>query len=76
MFSFSGTIADNLRWGNPQATQEELVHACRLACADEFIKAFRTGMRPTLSRAAPMSPAAEAAAVHRPGPVEKPGFSF
>ena len=40
---FSGTIADNLRWGNPQATQEELVHACRLACADEFIQSFPDG---------------------------------
>ena len=40
---FSGTIADNLRWGNPNATQEELVHACRLACADEFIQSFPQG---------------------------------
>lgn len=40
---FSGTIADNLRWGNPQATQEELEHACRLACADEFIQGFPQG---------------------------------
>ena len=40
---FSGTIADNLRWGNPQATQEELVHACRLACADEFSLSFPDG---------------------------------
>ena len=35
---FSGTIADNLRWGNENATDEELVKACRLACADEFIQ--------------------------------------
>lgn len=40
---FSGTIADNLRWGNPQATQEELVRVCRLACADEFIQRFPEG---------------------------------
>ena len=37
---FSGTIKDNLRWGNPDATDEELVHACQLACADEFIQSF------------------------------------
>ncbi len=34
---FSGTILDNLRWGNPDATDEECVEACRAACADEFI---------------------------------------
>lgn len=35
---FSGTILDNLRWGNEQATLEECKHACRLACADTFIE--------------------------------------
>ena len=35
---FSGTIKDNLRWGDPDATDEELVHACKLAQADEFIQ--------------------------------------
>ena len=34
---FSGTILDNLRWGNPDATDEECVEACKAACADEFI---------------------------------------
>ena len=37
---FSGTIKDNLRWGNAQATDEEIVHACKLAQADEFIQLF------------------------------------
>ena len=37
---FSGTIKDNLRWGNANATDEEMIHACRLACADEFIQSF------------------------------------
>ena len=38
---FSGTIKDNLRWGNSNATDEEMIHACRLACADEFIQSFQ-----------------------------------
>ena len=37
---FSGTILDNLRWGNSEATYEECVRACKLACADEFIQRF------------------------------------
>jgi ATP-binding cassette subfamily B protein len=37
---FSGTIKENLRWGNPDATDEEMVHACKLAHADEFIQNF------------------------------------
>ena len=40
---FSGSIKENLRWGNPHATDEELVHACRLACADDFIQSFPDG---------------------------------
>ncbi|MBS5333922.1 MAG: ABC transporter ATP-binding protein [Firmicutes bacterium] len=40
---FSGTIAENLRWGNELATDDELRHACRLACADEFVESFEDG---------------------------------
>ena len=40
---FSGTIAENLRWGNRNATQEQLEEACRLAQADEFIRSFPDG---------------------------------
>ena len=37
---FSGTIKENLRWGKEDATDEEIMHACTLACADEFIETF------------------------------------
>lgn len=40
---FSGTIADNLRWGNEHATMDEIKEACRDACADEFISGFPDG---------------------------------
>ncbi len=40
---FSGTIKQNLRWGNKDATDEELREACHLACADEFIESFPDG---------------------------------
>lgn len=40
---FSGTIYENLRWGDKNATDEECRHACRLACADEFIDRFPDG---------------------------------
>ena len=37
---FSGTIKDNLRWGNESATDEDMIRVCKLACADEFIQSF------------------------------------
>lgn len=40
---FSGTIKENLRWGNKEATDEEIIHACKLACADEFVSQFPDG---------------------------------
>ena len=40
---FSGSIKENLRWGNPEATEEEMIHACRLACAHDFIVSFPDG---------------------------------
>jgi len=40
---FSGTIKENLRWGDPNATDEEMERACRLACAHDFITAFPDG---------------------------------
>ena len=40
---FSGSIKDNLRWGDPNATDEEMIHACKLACAHDFIESFPEG---------------------------------
>ena len=40
---FSGSVKENLRWGNPNATDEEIVHACKLACAHDFIAARPEG---------------------------------
>ena len=47
---FSGTILDNLRWGNPDATEEECVQACQAACADEFIDRFPDGYQTRIER--------------------------
>ena len=47
---FSGTILDNLRWGNPDATDEECVEACKAACADEFIDRFPDGYHTRIER--------------------------
>ena len=40
---FSGTIKENLHWGNENATDEQIVQACKLACADEFVKSLPDG---------------------------------
>ena len=40
---FSGTVKDNLRWGNENATDDEMIEACRLAQADEFVRSFPDG---------------------------------
>lgn len=40
---FSGTVKENLRWGNPDATDEEMIEACKLAQADEFVSSFPQG---------------------------------
>ena len=54
---FSGSIKDNLRWGDPNATDQQMEHACRLACAHDFITASLMATTPILSRAAKMYPA-------------------
>ena len=47
---FSGTILENLRWGNPDATEEECVAACQAACADEFIDRLPEGYHTYIHR--------------------------
>lgn len=47
---FSGTILENLRWGNPDATDEECAEACRAACADEFIEQMPDGYNTRIER--------------------------
>ena len=47
---FSGTILDNLRWGNPDATDEECIAACKAACADEFIDRMPDGYHTRIER--------------------------
>ena len=47
---FSGTIADNLRWGDPNASLEQMKEACYIACADEFIDSFKDGYETVLEQ--------------------------
>ena len=47
---FSGSIRENLRWGNPDASDEELWAACRAACADEFLKTMPDGLETDLGQ--------------------------
>ena len=47
---FSGTIAENLRWGNPEATDEQIIRAAKLAQADEFIRSFPQGYETEIGR--------------------------
>lgn len=47
---FSGTIKENMRWGNKQATDEEIIEACKIAQADEFIQEFKDGYDTKIER--------------------------
>lgn len=47
---FFGSIYDNLRWGNPDATEEQMRQACKIACADEFISKFADGYNTQISQ--------------------------
>ena len=69
---FSGSILDNLRWGNPDATDQECIEACKAACADEFIDRFPDGYHTHIERGGQQRlRRPEATAVHCPGPAEK-----
>lgn len=54
---FSGTIKENLRWGDKDASDEELVRVCRLACADEFIRQFPDQYDTRIEQGEPTYPA-------------------
>ncbi|MCR4616513.1 MAG: ABC transporter ATP-binding protein/permease [Clostridiales bacterium] len=47
---FSGTIEDNLRWGNPNATEEEIINACKIAQAHDFVMSFPDGYKTDLGQ--------------------------
>lgn len=47
---FTGTIEDNLKWGNPEATAEEIEQACRIACVDELLEKLPDGLQTMLSQ--------------------------
>lgn len=47
---FTGTIEDNLKWGNPEASDEEIEQACRIACVDELLEKLPDGLQTMLSQ--------------------------
>ena len=49
---FSGTILDNLRWGNPDASEEDCIRVCKIACAHDFIMSFPDGYNTVLEQGA------------------------
>ena len=66
---FSGTVRENLQWGNPDASDEELWVACRAACADEFLTRMPGGLDADLGQGgASMSPAARSSGCASPVP--------
>lgn len=65
---FSGTIKENLRWGDEAATDEELRHACKLACADEFIMQLPNGYDTYIEQGGTMYPAVRSNGFVLPAP--------
>ena len=68
---FSGTIKDNLRWGNPDATDDEILEACKLAQADEFIQQFPDKYDTWIEQGGSNVSGGQKQPVHRPRPAEK-----
>ena len=68
---FTGTIRDNLKWGNPQASDEEMIHACRLAQADEFVQQFPDRYDTFLDQGGTNVSGPETKALHCQGTVKK-----
>ena len=64
---FSGTIYENLLWGNPGATREQVEEACRAACAHEFIERFPKGYDTDLGQGASTFPAGRSSGCALPG---------
>ena len=65
---FSGTIKENLRWGNQDATDAELEEACRLAQADEFIRQFPDGYDTHIEQGGTNVPAGRSSGCALPAP--------
>ena len=68
---FSGTIRENLRWGNENATDGEIERACCLAQADEFIRQFPDQYETYIDQEEPMYPGTEAEALYCQGPAQE-----
>lgn len=66
-YLFAGTVASNLRYGNPDATDEELWHALEVAQAKDFVTKLENGLDSPSPRAAPMSPAVSGSGSRSPG---------
>ncbi len=68
---FSGTIKENLRWGKEDATDDEMLRVCKLACADDFIQSFPDKYDTYIEQAAPTSRAGRSSACASRAPSSK-----
>lgn len=65
---FSGTVAENIRYGRSDATEAEMVHAARVAQAEEFIQSLAEGYGAPVSQGVPTSPGDRSSGFPLPGP--------